>query len=126
MRVHVHAWRREMPIANDLISGLTFADVAQEYLDRHIRRHLVQRAARLAEYAHAYLATVHVPAPTGGTMTFSEKPFHLVTTNDVEHAIERKAVPGLKTMHRPGCTTWTRRVGGGPTANRLHAHLRSL
>ena len=126
MRVHYMHGDEGMLIANDPHSSLTFADVAQAYLDRHIRRHLVPRAARLAEYAHAYLATVHVPAPTGGTMAFCQKPFQLITTDDVEHAIERKAQAGIKTMEREGCATWTRRVGGGPTANRLHAHLRSL
>src|SRR5688572_1994465 len=107
MGVHAHPWRGKMPIASDPTSSPTFAEVAQAYLDRHIRRHLVPRAARLAEYAHAYLATVHVPAPTGGTMPLSEKPLHLITTDDVERAIEGKAQAGIKTMERPGFAAWT-------------------
>jgi integrase len=50
----------------------------------------------------------------------------LLTTDDVEEAIERKAQPGMTTIRRPGRKAWTRRVGGGPTANRLHAYLRGL
>jgi integrase len=115
-----------MPIANDPVLSVTFADVAQAYVDRHIRRHLVPRAAQLAAYAHAFLATIEVPSPEGGTMVFTEKPFHLITTDDVEQAIERKAHAGTTTIQCPGRAAWTRRVGGGPTANRLHAHLRSL
>jgi integrase len=104
----------------------TFADVAHAYLERHIRRHLVPRAYHLAQYAHAFLATVDVPGPDGGTIAFPDKPFALITTDDVEQAIELKAQAGTKMIHRPGYASWTRRVGGSPTANRLHAHLRSL
>ncbi len=64
----------------------TFADIATPYLERHVRRHLVPRAYHLALYAHAFLATVEVPAPNGGTVSFPEKPFHLITTDDVEDA----------------------------------------
>ena len=104
----------------------TFADVATWYLERHVRRHLVPRAYQLARYAHAFLATVEVPAPNGGTVPFPEKPLHLITTDDVEDAIEQKAQPGTTTIHRLGRKSWTRTVGGGPTANRLHAYLRGL
>ena len=104
----------------------TFADVATRYLERHVRRHLVPRAYALALYAHAFLATVEVPSPAGGPVPFPEKPFHLITTDDVEEAIEQKAQPGITTIHRPGRRSWTRTVGGGPTANRLHAYLRGL
>ncbi len=52
----------------------TFADIATQYLERHVRRHLVPRAYALAPYAHAFLATVEVPGPTGGTVPFPEKP----------------------------------------------------
>jgi integrase len=103
----------------------TFADIATQYVERHIERYLVPRAAQLARYAHAYLATVTVPGTGGGSMRFTEKPFRQITTADVEEAIERKAEPTIKVMRR-GTVTWTRRVGGGPTANRLHAHLRGL
>jgi hypothetical protein len=103
----------------------TFAEIAAQYLERHIERYLVPRAAQLARYAHAYLATVKIPKPGGGSMRFTEKPFRQITTADVEEAIERKATPATKVMRR-GTVGWTRRVGGGPTANRLHAHLRSL
>ena len=103
----------------------TFAEIAAQYLERHIERYLVPRAAQLAGYAHAYLATVRVPKPGGGSMVFTQKPFRQITTADVEEAIERKAIPATKVMRR-GTVRWTRRVGGGPTANRLHAHLRSL
>jgi integrase len=82
-------------------------------------------AAQLARYAHAYLATVEVPGPNGGSMPLTKKPFRAITTADVEEAIERKAKPSIRIMRR-GAVQWTRRVGGGPTANRLHAHLRSL
>jgi integrase len=58
-------------------------------------------------------------------MRFTDKYFRQITTADVEEAIERKAIPATKAMRR-GRVRWTRRVGGGPTANRLHAHLRSL
>ena len=103
----------------------TFAEIAAQYLARHIERYLVPRAAQLARYAHAYLATVNVPGPGGASMRFTKKPFRQITTADVEEAIERKAIPATKVMRR-GRVRWTRRVGGGPTANRLHAHLRSL
>jgi integrase len=103
----------------------TFAEIAAQYLERHIERYLVPRAAQLARYAHAYLATVKVPKPGGGSMLFTQKPFRQITTADVEEAIERKAIPATKVMRR-GAVQWTRRVGGGPTANRLHAHLRGL
>jgi integrase len=112
--------------ANDPHSTRTFAEVAHAYLDRHVRRHLVPRAYQLALYAHAFLATIEVPVPTGGTLPFPDKPFHLITTDDVEQAIEQKARAGTTTIQRVGYASWTRRVGGGPTANRLHAHLRSL
>ena len=103
----------------------TFAEIAAQYLERHIERYLVPRAAQLARYAHAYLATVNVPGPCGDSIRFTEKAFRQITTADVEEAIERKAMPATKVMRR-GTVRWTRRVGGGPTANRLHAHLRSL
>ena len=103
----------------------TFAEIAAQYLERHIERYLVPRAAQLARYAHAYLATVTIPGPGGDSTRFTEKPFRQITTADVEEAIERKAIPATKVMRR-GAVRWTRRVGGGPTANRLHAHLRSL
>ena len=93
----------------------TFADVATRYLERHVRRHLVPRAYALALYAHAFLATVEVPGPTGGMVSLPEKPFHSITTDDVEDAIERKAQPGITIIHRPGRRFWTRTVGGGPT-----------
>ena len=115
-----------MPNASEPSPTRTFAAVAHAYLERHIRRHLVPRAYQLAQYVHAFLATVEVPAPEGGTMPFPDKPFDLITTDDVEQAIEQKAQSSTKAMHRPGCASWTRQVGGGPTANRLHAHLRSL
>jgi integrase len=104
----------------------SFDSCTNAYLERHARRHLVPRAYALALYAHTFLATVEVPAPNGGTVSFPEKPFHLITTDDVEDAIEQKAQPGITTIRRPGRRTWTRRVGGGPTGNRLHAHLRGL
>ncbi len=85
----------------------TFAEVAHAYLERHIRRHLVSRAYQLAQYAHAFLATVAVPAPDGGTIPFPDKPFHLITTDDVEQAIEQKAESSTKAMHRSGCASWT-------------------
>ena len=44
----------------------------------------------------------------------------------MEDAIEQKAQPGTTTIHRGGRKSWTRTVGGGPTANRLHAYLRGL
>ena len=103
----------------------TFAEVAAQYLERHIERYLVPRAAQLARYAHAYLATVTIPGRGGKSTRFTEKPFLQITTADVEEAIERKAIPATKVMRR-GAVRRTRRVGGGPTANRLHAHLRSL
>ena len=115
-----------MPTASEPSPTRTFAEVAEAYLERHIRRHLVPRAYQLAQYATAFLTTVEIPAPAGGTMAFPDKPFHLITTDDVEQGIEQKAQTSLKTMHRRGYASWTRRVGGGPTANRLHAHLRSL
>ena len=39
----------------------TFADIAAQYLERHIERYLVPRAAQLARYAHAYLVSVAIP-----------------------------------------------------------------
>ena len=96
----------------------TFTEIAAHYLERHIERYLVPRAAQLARYAHAYLATVHVPGPRGASLRFTEKPFRQITTADVEEAIERKAMPATQVMRR-GRVRWTRRVGGGPTANRL-------
>ena len=120
------ARRPAPPRAPAVVSGEpTFAEIAAQYLERHIERYLVPRTAQLARYAHAYLATVHVPGPGDASLRFTEKPFRQITTADVEEAIERKAMPATKVMRR-GRVQWTRRVGGGPTANRLHAHLRSL
>ena len=53
----------------------TFADVATWYLERHVRRHLVPRAYQLARYAHAFLATVEVPAPTAARSRFPRSHF---------------------------------------------------
>lgn len=103
----------------------TFAEIATQYLERHVQRHLVPRAAQVARYAHAFLATVAVPGGDGAPIRLTDKPFRAITTADIEAAIERKAEPTTRVMHR-GAVQWTRRVGGGPTANRLHAHLRSL
>ncbi|MEQ1871183.1 MAG: site-specific integrase [Vicinamibacterales bacterium] len=124
-----HEWRTEelpLPLTNHPTQPRTFGDVAQAYLDRHVRRHLVPRAYQLALYAHTFLASVEVSGPTGDPVAFSDKPFHLISTDDVEHAIERKAEAGCTTVQVEGKRSWTRRVGGGPTANRLHAYLRSL
>jgi hypothetical protein len=60
----------------------TFAEIAAQYLERHIERYLVPRAARLARYAHPYLATVKVPRPGGGSIPFTQKPFRQITTAD--------------------------------------------
>ena len=120
------AFRDDRTSPDTSVAEPTFADIAARYLERHVRRHLVPRAYALALYAHTFLATVEVPAPNGGTVPFPEKPFHLITTDDVEDAIEQKAQPGITTVRRPGRRTWTRTVGGGPTANRLHAYLRGL
>src|SRR5262249_37228387 len=60
----------------------TFAEIAAQYLERHIERYLVPRAAQLARYAHAYLATVSVPGLGGASMRFTEKPFRQITTAD--------------------------------------------
>src|SRR5262245_28568177 len=120
------ARRRGAPPPSEAVATEpTFAEIAAHYLERHIERYLVPRAAQLARYAHAYLATVEVPKPGGGSMPFTAKPFRAITTADVEAAIERKATPTIA-IGRRGALQWTRRVGGGPTANRLHAHLRSL
>ncbi len=120
------ACRDDRALPDTCVGEPTFADIATRYLERHVRRHLVPRAYALALYAHTFLATVEVPAPTGGTVSFPEKPFHLITTDDVEDVIEQKAQPGITTIRRLGRKSWTRRVGGGPTANRLHAYLRGL
>jgi integrase len=120
------AFRDDRASSDACIAEHTFADVATRYLERHVRRHLVPRAYALALYAHTFLATVEVPAPNGGTVSFPAKPFRLITTDDVEEAIERKAQLGITTIRRPGRRAWSRRVGGGPTANRLHAYLRGL
>jgi integrase len=125
VRVPATRSRAKSPVPGGVATEPTFAEIATQYLERHIQRCLVPRAAQLARYAHAYLATVNVPKPGGGSMLFVEKPFPQITTADVEEAIERKAMPATKVMHR-GTVQWTRRVGGGPTANRLHAHLRGL
>jgi hypothetical protein len=58
----------------------TFGEIAAQYLERHIERYLVPRAAQLARYAHAYLATVNVAGPDGASMRFTEKPFRQITT----------------------------------------------
>ncbi len=99
------ACRDDRPSPDTCGAEPTFADIATRYLDRHVRRHLVPRAYALALYAHTFLATVEVPAPTGGTVPFPEKPFHLITTDDVEDAIEQKAQPGITTVRRPGRRT---------------------
>ena len=119
-------FREDRASPRDCPAEPTFGDIAARYLERHVRRHLVPRAYTLARYAHTFLATVEVPAPTGGTLPFPEKPFTLFTTDDVEDAIEQKARPGTMTVQRQGRRAWTRTVGGGPTANRLHAYLRGL
>jgi integrase len=125
VRVPATRSRAKSPAAGGGATEPTFAEIATLYLERHIQRYLVPRAAQLARYAHAYLATVEVPGPNGGSMPLTKKPFRAITTADVEEAIERKAKPSIRIMRR-GAVQWTRRVGGGPTANRLHAHLRSL
>ena len=107
------AFRDDRASPDTCVAEPTFADIATRYLDRHVRRHLVPRAYALALYAHTFLATVEVPAPTGGTVPFPEKQFHLITTDDVEDAIEQKAQPGITTVRRPGRKAWTRTVGGG-------------
>jgi integrase len=117
--------RAALPAQGAGAAESTFAEIAAQYLKRHIERYLVPRAAQLARYAHAYLATVTIPTPSGGSMPFTAKPFREITTADVEEAIERKAIPATKVLRR-GAVRWTCKVGGGPTANRLHAHLRSL
>ena len=66
------------------------SEIAAHYLERHIERYLVPRAAQLARYAHAYLATVSVPGLGGASMRFTEKPFRQITTADVEEGIERR------------------------------------
>ena len=91
----------------------TLAAVAAQYLERHIRRHLVPRAGQLAAYAHTFLATVAVPGPDGRPISLMDKPFRQITTADIEEAIERKAAPTTRVMRR-GTVQWTRRVGADP------------
>ena len=91
-------FRNDRASPDTCVAEPTFADIATRSLERHVRRHLVPRAYALALYAHTFLATVEVPGPNGGTVAFPEKPFHLITTDDVEDAIEQKAQPGLTTV----------------------------
>ena len=65
-----------------------------------------------------FLATVEVPAPNGGTVPFPEKPFHLITTDDVEDAIEQKAQPGITTVRRPGRSATSHLVTERPRSPR--------
>jgi integrase len=115
------------PLVSPAAADCRFAEVAAAYLERHIRRYLVPRAYQLALGVHAFLATIRVPGVDGTPIPFPDKPFRLITTDDVEQAIEQKARPHTITIEPPaGRRAWRRQAGGGPTANRLHAHLRSL
>jgi integrase len=56
---------------------------------------------------------------------FTDKPFRLITQEDVEIAIAAKR-QRTTTMMRKGEKTWTRVTGGDVAANRTQAHLSAL
>ena len=80
VRVPATRSRAQSPAPGGVATEPTFAEIATQYLERHIQRYLVPRAAQLARYAHAYLATVKVPRPGGGSMPLTAKPFRQRST----------------------------------------------
>jgi len=55
----------------------TFSQVAAQYLERHVQRHLTPRTLTQCQYAHHFLATIDLPGPFGAIVAFPDKPFHL-------------------------------------------------
>ena len=103
----------------------TFAVVAAEHDKRHVQAHLGAKTQRAFGYTLAFLATLRVPGTDGQPMSFAEKRFDLITTDDVERVIEAKAKPTPQ-VFKKGAKAWTKTVGGRYAANRLHAYLRGL
>ena len=100
----------------------TFATVAAQYAERHTQRHLKERTLLAHTYSNAFLATVTVPGVDGRRVSFTEKIFDQITTDDVERAIEAKSAKTTTTDSKGR----VRPVGGKYAANRLHAYLRAL
>jgi integrase len=99
----------------------TFAVVAEQYVERHVRTKLAASAAENHDYLMDFLTGVTVPP----SVPFTEKPFHLITIDDLEITLTAKRTPTAKTYSK-GEKTWTRTVGGPTAARNLRNHLCGL
>lgn len=99
----------------------TFAVVAAQYAERHVKARLVSASTENHNYLMSFLAGVTVPPG----VPFPEKPFHLITLDDLEIALTAKRTPTVKTYSK-GEKTWTRTVGGPTAARNLRNHLCGL
>jgi integrase len=99
----------------------TFETVAGYYLTQHVEPKLASGAASHHASVVKFLATITVPPG----VSFTQKPFRLITQEDVEIAIAAKRMRST-TRQTKGTTTWTQQTGGDIAANRLHGHLAAL
>lgn len=104
-----------------VVSDPTLATVAGLYLQQHVEARLSSGAADHHQSVMAFLAEVTVSPG----IPLTEKPFRLITQEDVEIAVAAKRERRRATVTR-GDRSWTRLSGGDVAANRMHAHLSAL
>ena len=117
------------PTVNESPSFGTVADFyLKQYMEAEITRKRSGARRKLSDSAIAhhhsvvkFLGTVVVPPG----VPFTDKPFRLITQEDIELALAAKRQPSTTTITR-GDHTWPRASGGDVAANRMHAHLSSI
>ncbi|HYB95021.1 MAG TPA: site-specific integrase [Vicinamibacterales bacterium] len=100
---------------------VSLATVASFYLQQHVQAKLSLSAQAHHRSVLRFLDRVTVPPG----MALAQKPFRLITQEDIEIALAAKRQRTTETMTR-GDKTWTRAIGGNVAANRMHAHLSAL
>ena len=106
-------------------TGLTFGDVVERYLERHVRVPTRRPAAQqIMEWHLGVLRRAEVPAAGGATIRLEHKPLTAISKADVEAVRDgrRAQAKGAESTERvrPGCK------GGEVGINRLLARLRHV
>jgi integrase len=112
---------RTAPVAPVVDEQPSLATVAGFYLKQHVKPKLADSAAAHHQSVLRFLDRLVVPPG----ISLSQKPFRLVSQEDIEIALAAKRQRATETLTR-GDKKWTRTIGGNVAANRMHAHLSAL
>ncbi len=108
-----------MPTEPDV--RLTFGDVCDQYLERHVRRPTRRpRGTRMMEVLIALARRAEIPAAHGTTVKLEEKPIDAITKADIEAVRAWRRAELAAGRSRPGAK------GGETGINRLLSRVRHL